>query len=213
MRRHKETEQGPADGPPTVEDGGARTSATAPAAQPDPQRRERNQKVLLGIGAGILVVLLCGGMFAVGFVVGNGSDKGGTGLGLTGRGTGPGRQQGAGPGQAGGEAGQGAVRQKVQQWLQQQDATLVRGQVTGVDDGTVNIQTPDGEQTIAVTESTRVLGAGQAAGQGVTGGSGSVAQDLQQGERIVVAVRKGADGKLEALALKKVRAGAKQPAR
>ncbi len=214
MRFHRDNAGDPAGGSPISRDPGAgATEATCrppaeQAAQPDPRRQERNQKLMLGIGAGILVVLLCGGMFAVGFAVGNRSDTNGKVLGLRSTGTGLGRQQGTGQQQAAGGAARGAAQQKVQQWLQQQDATLVRGQVTGVNDGSVNVQTPDGEQTIALTEETRVLGAGQAAGSGATGGSGTgAARDLKQGERIVVAVRKGADGKLEALALKRVRAG------
>lgn len=198
---------GPAE---TAEPGG---EATGTAIQPPEcatrdkaDRTQRNQRVLLGVGAGILVVLICGGMFAIGYVVGNRPGTAGPGLGLSGSRGGPGLR-GTGQGQqAGGKAG--AVQQRVQQWLDQNDATLVRGEVTGVGDGSVSVRTPEGEQTIAITGGTRVLGGGQAAGDGQTaaGGAGA-AGDLQQGEKVVVAVRKGTDGKLEALALKKMKAG------
>ncbi|MFH1150050.1 MAG: hypothetical protein V1748_06225 [Actinomycetota bacterium] len=205
------SDPGPGGPPKPAESGDESTRAALQppgCTKPDETgRRERNHRVLLGIGAGILAVLICGGMFAIGYVVGNRPGTTGTGLGLKGsrgglglRGTGQGQQ-------AGGNAG--AVQQRVQQWLDQNDATLVRGEVTGVGEGSVSVRTLEGEQTIAITGDTRVLGGGQATGDGETAGGGAgAAGDLQQGEKVVVAVRTGTGGKLEALALKKMKLGA-----
>jgi hypothetical protein len=99
------------------------------------------------------------------------------------------------------QANQGSVGQRLQQYLQNNDASLLRGTISAVDPGSLTVDTPQGKQTIALTQSTTFLGAG-------AGGAAS----LQAGQSVWVVTQKGTDGKLQALAVRIGQAGAAQPA-
>lgn len=156
------------------------------------------QWALLAIGAAVLIILVAVAGFGLGFVVGRGrkAQRVATNAPAAGGGT---------AGQLPGAQGQAGQRlQQLQQYLQTNDASLLRGKVDSVDSGSLTVETPQGKQTVAVTADTRYLGPGA----GGAGGSASV----KAGENVWMAVKKGADGKLQALAVRVGNAGgAAQP--
>ncbi len=185
----------------------AREPAAAPRAdwpaQPPPalpsgrrpgQRSPANlQWALLAIGAAVLIVLVAVAGFGLGFVVGRNRPAQSVGTNAPAQ---------ANQGSAGQLPGaQGQVGQRLQQYLQNNDASLLRGTISAVDPGSLTVDTPQGKQTIALTQSTTFLGAG-------AGGAAS----LQAGQSVWVVTQKGTDGKLQALAVRIGQAGAAQPA-
>jgi len=173
-------------------------------AQPPPPPRGAGQGssvnlqwALLAVGAAVLMILVAVAGFGLGFVVGRGRTAQRVANNLPAAGGAAGQLPGA-QGQAGQRLGQ------LQQYLQQNDASLLRGTVDSVDSGSLTVTTPQGTQTVAVTADTKFLGAGA----GGAGGSGSV----KAGENVWIAVKKGADGKLQALIVRIANAGgATQP--
>jgi hypothetical protein len=75
--------------------------------------------------------------------------------------------------------------------------SIIRGNVVTVDGGNVTIQTSAGNETVVVTDGTRLRGAGLAGRQGG-------ASSLKAGQQVTVLAKKTTDGKLEAVV---VRAG------
>lgn len=163
-----------------------------------PQRSSVNlQWALLAVGAAVLIIMVVVAGFGLGFVVGRGRTAQRVATDLPAAGGAAGQLPGA-RGQAGQRLGQ------LQQYLEQNDASLLRGKVDSVDSSSLTVETPQGKQTIAVTADTRYLGAGA----GGAGGSASV----KAGENVWIAVKKDADGKLQALAIRIANAGgAAQP--
>lgn len=130
--------------------------------------------VLVTIAAVILIVIVAAAGFMAGYFVGN-------------------RDSNTAP-----LAGQqGQAGQRLQQQLQQRGESVIGGQVTSVTDSSVTIETQKGTQTVSVTADTRFPAA--AAGGN---GAGAGIQALQPGQRVFVVVKKAADGKLEAVAVR-----------
>lgn len=172
--------------PPEVEAG-------PEAAGPGGTVSHGNQKLLLATGIAILSVVVVAASFGLGYAIGNKNNRvpalggaagarrlgGGSGLGGSSQGAG---QQGAG------------LRGRLREMVSSGEASVVRGKVASVQDGTVTVETESGPQTVSVTEKTRYLSAG-------TGGSGGGGA-LQAGEQVQVLARKTQDGKLKAVAVR-----------
>lgn len=183
--------------------------ASAPAGPEGSPRRggnaqDKGQRALLFVGIAVLAVILLGCTFALGYYMG---DQNATIHGLVkGRpqvGSVPGEPGLQAPGAQGqqepGQQGPGErVRQRVQEMLQDPDNSLVRGTVASVQDGTVTVETQSGQESVKVTEQTRVLGGGKAGA-----GTGSLAT----GDGVTIIARRGADGSLEAIAIRKTGTG------
>lgn len=176
----------------------AQPPTTLPPGRKAGQRSSANlQWALLAIGAAVLIVLVAVAGFGLGFFLGRNrpaqrvatnapaqADQGSTG-----------QLPGA----------QGQAGQRLQQYLQNNGASLLRGTVSAVDTGSLTVDTPQGKQTVALTQSTTFLGPG-AAGAGGAGGVGS----LHAGASVWVVTQKGADGKPQALAVRVGQANAAQ---
>ena len=176
----------------------AQPPTTLPPGRKAGQRSSANlQWALLAIGAAVLIVLVAVAGFGLGFFLGRNrpaqrvatnapaqADQGSTG-----------QLPGA----------QGQAGQRLQQYLQNNGASLLRGTVSAVDSGSLTVDTPQGKQTVALTQSTTFLGPG-AASAGGAGGVGS----LHAGASVWVVTQKGADGKPQALAVRVGQANAAQ---
>ena len=176
----------------------AQPPTTLPPGRKAGQRSSANlQWALLATGAAVLIVLVAVAGFGLGFFLGRNrpaqrvatnapaqADQGSTG-----------QLPGA----------QGQAGQRLQQYLQNNGASLLRGAVSAVDSGSLTVDTPQGKQTVALTQSTTFLGPG-AASAGGAGGVGS----LHAGASVWVVTQKGADGKPQALAVRVGQANAAQ---
>jgi hypothetical protein len=164
---------------------GAREASFTPQAYPPPPRdpdRDRRarttQWVVVAAAAVLLVVITAAGGFAIGYAVGRRNTR----AGIT-------------------AASQNGPLQRLESLLQS-GASVLRGQVTEVNDGSISVETPQGSQAVTLTAATRFLGAGAA--QGVTG---PAAQTVKKGDTVLVVARKTASGNLEAIAVRIQNAG------
>lgn len=150
--------------------------------------------VLGAVAAAVAVLLVACGFFGLGYLTGR-SGQGGKSP-LPAAGGGRGLEQNTGQGLKGQEPGAPGERvERLKQALQKRGADLIEGTVESVDDKSVTLDTGSGKQTVGLTPDTKFPGSGgQAAGAG--------AQKLQAGEKVFVVVRKAADGKLEAVAVR-----------
>lgn len=166
-------------------------------AQNDRVKRYDSHRLLIGISAAILAVLVIASAFALGYFIGHGNGvtdtlaKGGR----QGQVTPGGLNQGLGQSRGGGAAGE-----RVREMIQSGEAELVRGDVTAVEEGKITVQTEKGSETIALTDNTRYLGQGRIQG-GQTGGTDEVKRP-EKGQKVTVIARRGADGSLQALAVR-----------
>ena len=150
-----------------------------------------NQKVVIGILAAILVVMVIASSFAIGYFIGH--QNGVTGTLTTGGRPGmapPGGGGKQGQSQGGGGIGGGAAGERIREMIQSGEAELVRGDVTSVEEGKVTVQTAKGSETIALTDNTRYPGR-----------AGEV-KKLEKGQKVTVLVRRGEGGNVEALAVR-----------
>ncbi len=131
---------------------------------------------LVATAAVIVIVIVAAVGFTAGYLVGN-------------------RKSSPAPPQ--GLAQQGQAGQRLQQFLQQRGESLIQGEVSSVSDGSVTVDTAKGRQTVSLTADTRFPGAATGAA-----GTGTGAQSLQTGESVLVVVKKTADGKMEAVAVR-----------
>ena len=201
----------------TAEDGRAAPPESggfqpAGAPPPPPTRAQQSraeqrshpglQWALRAIGAAVLVVGVATASFGLGFLVGRDRPASRIASNV------PAQAGQGGAGQLPGAAGQTGQRlQQLQQYLQNNDASLLRGTVTAVSQTSLTVDTPQGSQTISLGQDTRFPGAGAA---GASGSGGAAA--LQSGQSVWVVAKKGADGKLQALAVRVGNAGAATPA-
>ncbi|MBU4173751.1 MAG: hypothetical protein KKB90_12335 [Actinobacteria bacterium] len=165
-----------------------------------------NQKLLIGLAAAILVILIAGSSFALGFAMGNQSAGIST---LVGERRGGMPPEGGPPG-PGGERGprmpEGAEegarpdrqnpKEQVQEQLNDENTELIEGEVASIDGTIVTVQGFGGAESVALTGETRFLGAG-----GGEIGGGDISQ-LTSGARVTMLIRKAEDGSLEAVAVR-----------
>lgn len=165
-----------------------------------------NQKLLIGLAAAILVVLIVGLSFALGFAMGNQSAGINTLIGERREGLPP---EGGPPG-PGGERGprmpkgaeEGArpdrqnPKEQIQEQLNDENTELIEGEVASIDGTTVTVQGLGGAEIVALTEETRFPGAGD----GEMGGRDN--SQLVPGARVTMLIRKAEDGNLEAVAVR-----------
>jgi len=179
-----------AGAPGTSAEGGA-----APVRVNGRGSSNRNQKILLGTCAVILALILLLSALFLGYCIGS---QHSTLRGLAAGGQGGQLLQRLRQGLGGQQGQQNGRLKQLQKLLQSGEAQIVRGSVTGVQDGKATIETAQGSQTVSLTDKTRYL----KAGAGVQSGAGGVAP----GQQVVVLVRKGASG-LEAVVVRITRAG------
>lgn len=179
----------------------------------DPNRGsyDKSQKILLGLAVAILLLLIAGSVFALGYYMGRqdagirtlvddsrggrfpeggppGDPRGEPGVGIPGgpgEGEAPGRQQ---------------VKERIEQQLQDEDTELIKGEVTAFDGSNITVQALHGSETMTVTDETRFLGGGP----GEAGGGQDAASLVAPGARVTLLVRKGDGEKLEVLAVRVV---------
>ncbi len=163
------------------EPGGTPQAGPPPARPGNGDRYARNQRLLLGIAAGILAVVLIAGSFVVGYLVGDsGREVVAPGIG---------RARGLAGGQAGPAAG---LREQFGDLLRSGEGVALRGKVTSVSDSSLTVETASGSEQVELTGETRYLGRGIAA-------SGQLgAASVKAGEQVLVVAKK-TDGKLQAL--------------
>ncbi len=155
---------------------------------------KRRKWLLAGVGIAVIALVIAGSAFAVGYAVGNGAD-GSASSGSSGQ---PGgilggwRANGYGGGSLGGGKAPGGRREQLRKMLESGQVQLVQGEVTGVADGRVTVRTSSGEKTIAVSESTRMMGAGGSAGAG----------ELAAGDKVIALARDASGDVPEALAIR-----------
>ena len=165
-----------------------------------------NQKLLVGLAAVILVILIAGLSFALGFTMGNQSAGISTLVGER-RGVPPSKGGPPGPGgergprvPEGAEEGARPDRQnpkeQIQEQLNDENTELIEGEVASTDGTIVTVQGFGGAEIVALTGETRFLGAG-----GSEAGGGDVSQ-LAPGARVTMLIRKAEDGSLEAVAVR-----------
>ncbi|MHB8893819.1 MAG: hypothetical protein ACYC99_01400 [Candidatus Geothermincolia bacterium] len=155
----------------------------------------RSQWAIVTIAAVVLLAVIAVGCFAGGYALGRGSSKQGTPGGTANRFPGAqGNGLAKGPGQQGGGGG------NLQQRLQQEGATVIRGEVAALEATSLTIQTPQGNQAVSLVPATRLLAPGMGSGPGTTGGTGSAG--LAVGDRVVVMAKAASDGSLEAIVVK-----------
>lgn len=150
----------------------------------DAGRRARDQRALIGLGIAVLVLLIIGASFGIGFAVGD-YHEGSRTL-LRNR-----LQNGMGPGQR-----LRRFRENAQGMMQNGEASVIRGTVAAVDANNLTVQTSSGNQTVSLSANTKYLGAAGGNGGSNTGVS------LAVGEQVQVFARKTADGKLEAVLIR-----------
>lgn len=182
----------PQGGTPPAGDSGSR------APQGEAGRHERNQKILIVLGASLLCLAIIASAFALGYCIGTQNSNtrarspwgGSTGTNESQGQTGPGGQ----------DQQDGGVRrpgtQRLRELVQSGELKPVRGSVTSVENNNVKVQTPQGTETVTLTQTTRYPGAGK---QGATGGN---AVQLSPGDKVLILARKGAGGNLEAAAVR-----------
>ncbi|MBK5092185.1 MAG: hypothetical protein JJE48_01550 [Actinobacteria bacterium] len=165
-------------------------------AQNDSAKRYDSHRLLIGISAAILAVLVIASAFALGYFIGHGNGvtdtlaKGGR----QGQVTTDRLNQGLGQSRGGGAAGE-----RAREMIQSGEAELVRGDVTAVEEGKITVQTEKGNEAIALTDNTRYPGAGA---QGKATGTPSGAAQLKNGQKVTVLVRRDSSGNMEALAVR-----------
>ena len=155
------------------------------------KKRNRNQRLLIGISAAILAMLVIASVFTLGYFIGHGNGAAGAPLngGLSG-----GLRQSA----AGGAAG-ARIREKVRSG----EAQLVRGDVTSVEGSKVTLQSESGSTTVALTDNTRYLGQGrQSKAPGTPAVTAGGAKKLEKGQKVTVFVERDSSGNMEALAVR-----------
>lgn len=156
-------------------------------------------KALLAVGITVLAIVVVAASFGLGYAIGN-KDTGAPALRRAAlrQGLGDGAGGGLpGDGQQGAEV-RGRLREmggRLREMVESGEASVVRGSVASVQDGTVTVETESGQQTVDLTEQTRYLSAG---GGDAGGGSGA----LEAGRQVQVLARKGPDGKLQAIAVR-----------
>jgi hypothetical protein len=161
------------------------------------KRYNRDHRLLIGISAAILAVLVIASAFALGYFIGHGNGvtdtlaKGGR----QGQVTPGGLNQGLGRSQVG-----GAVGERLRGMIQSGEAELVRGDVAAVEAGKITVQTEKGSEIIALTDDTRYLGQGRIQG-GQAGGTDQVKKP-EKGDKVTVIARRSDDGSLQALAVR-----------
>ncbi len=148
-------------------------------------------KMLIGLGIAVLSVVVIAASFGLGYAIGH-RDEGVPQLGRA-------LRQNALDGIAGGAGKQGAqdagVRGRLRQMVASGEASVVRGSVASVEDGAVTVDTPDGQQTVSLTDRTRYL----VAGGGASGGGPGA---MEPGQQVQVLARKAGDGSLSAVAVR-----------
>jgi hypothetical protein len=154
---------------------------------------EKNQKILLVLGVAILAVVVIAASFALGYVVGK-PKAGAPGPAGQGRRNPGGLKNPEGKVPGGGVGGE--LRQQFGKLIESGEASLVRGKIAAVENGDVTVETPGGDQTVSLTESTKYLRAGALEGGNVG------ASSLAVGEQVLVIAQKGANDKLEAIAVR-----------
>lgn len=147
----------------------------------------RNQMILLAIGIAILIVVVVASSIALGFVLERHN-------GVVRR---PGEMMRRG---VMNRAGAGQLRQELKNLAGGGEVSIIRGNVATVEGGNVTIETPTGNETVVVADSTKFRGAG------ATGAQDGVSS-LKAGQQVTVFAKKTTDGKLEAVV---VRAGAEK---
>jgi len=165
-----------------------------------------NQKLLIGLAAAVLVILIAGLSFALGFAMGNQSAGISTLVGERREGMPP---EGGPPG-PGGEraprmpegAEEGArperqnPKEQIQEQLNDENTELIEGEVASIDGGIVTVQGFGGAEIVTLTEETRFPGAGG----GEIGGRDN--SQLAPGARVTMLIRRAEDGSLEAVAVR-----------
>ncbi len=168
--------------------------------------QSNNQKLLTGLAAAVLVILIAGSSFALGFAMGNQSAGINT---LVGERRGGLPSEGGPPG-PGGEKGprvpEGAEeearpdrrnpKEQIQERLNDENTELIEGEVASMDGTIVTVQGFGGAEMLALTEEPRFLGAGG----GEIGGRDI--SRLEPGARVTMLIRKAEDGSVEAVAVR-----------
>jgi len=164
------------------------------------EKHDRNQRLLIGISAAILAMLVIASAFALGYFIGH--ENGVTGTLVKG-----GRQGLVSPGGLKGGLKQpvagGAAGGRIREMIRNGEAELARGDVTSVEGGKVTLQTESGSVTIALTDNTRYLGQGsQGKAPGAPAGAAGEAKKLEKGQKVTVLVQRDSGGNMEALAVR-----------
>jgi hypothetical protein len=132
-------------------------------------------KVLIIVGACLILLIGAGLIFGLGYYMGNQGAK-------------VNRVTGGQQGQAslGGQAQQGAgIRQWLRQMISSGEASLVNGTVASVEGRKLTVDSARGSRTVNITDSTRFIGAAA---------SGGDISDLKKGEQVLVLARKATGG-------------------
>jgi len=140
--------------------------------------------ILVGVCSGVVVFLLTSLVFLAGFFIGRDVSPSASGYV-------PFKKT-----QTSGESARGNLarnaRERIRNLIASGEVEVVRGEVSHVEDGKVSVDTVEGEKEFEITGSTRFLGGKGAGGR----------NELKSGDRVGVLLRKGKEGKLEAVAIK-----------
>lgn len=137
-------------------------------------------KVLIGIGAAILTLMVLTLTFFAGFYVGRLTDRGSLPYQM---GLGGATQQGLGQG------GAGQPRNRIQEL----GGTVVRGQVKSISGNTLTVTTREGGEKKVVLASDATVQSGQ---------NPATVSDIKEGDRIIAVGKLANDGSLEAKAVR-----------
>jgi len=164
------------------------------------KKHNRNQRLLIGISAAILAMLVIASVFTLGYFIGHGN--GAAGAPLNGGRQGPVGSGGLSGGLRQSAAG-GAAGARIREKVRSGEAQLVRGDVTSVEGSKVTLQSESGSTTVALTDNTRYLGQGrQSKAPGTPAVTAGGAKKLEKGQKVTVFVERDSSGNMEALAVR-----------